>query len=139
MEQDNNSNKVERLISEITKDFLEKYGAYYLDYSKTILDKEDDIPHFLLRRLEEMKSILIHLNLAWKDTTPMVHQGFMLYAEGHTGKNERKKLINYSTNLINSMTFFAQNTKVIHNLLLFYDNQIKDLKAMIGEPNNTEE
>lgn len=146
MEQDNNSikadsssNPSEREISESTKEFLTRHWEYYLDFTKTALQEGDDAPHYLLRRLEEMKSTLTYLQFPWEKAIPIIHQGTCLCYEVRMGPNERRRLMIQSTQFLEMAIFMAQNKKTIHRLLLYLENQIKDLKALIGEPENQSE
>lgn len=138
--ENNNNNETGKLtstpadeINEITKEFLTMLANDHVRFANKNLTTNDDPLHFLLRRLKEIKSILTHLELSWEKCIPIVHKGSILFHYAQEGKNARQKIINLSTELINTMSFLSLNSNLVHTLILYYDNQIKDLQTMIGE------
>ena len=128
-----NTPKSTREVSEATKAFLNMQAAYYLNYFKTNLQDGDDPLHFLLRRLEGQKSTLIHLQIPWEKAVSFVHRGSVLAYCKHTEENGGRKTLNQSTVIIDSMLFLVQDSKSIHAQVLWLNEQIEDLKALIGE------
>lgn len=120
-------------VNETTKEFLIMLANDYIKFSNKNLTINDDPLHFLLRRLKEIKLILTHLELSWEKCIPIVHKGSILFHNAQEGKNAKQKMANLSTELINTMSFLAVNTPLIHTLILYYDNQINKLKTLIGE------
>lgn len=128
-----NTPKSTREVSEATKAFLNMQATYYLNYFKTTLQDGDDPLHFLLRRLEGQKSTLIHLQIPWEKSVSLMHLGSVLSYEKNIGDNARRKALNLSTVIIDAMLFLVQDSKSIHAQVLCLNEQIEDLKALIGE------
>lgn len=128
-----NTPKSTREVSEATKTFFNMQATYYLNYFKTTLLDGDDPLHFLLRRLEGQRSTLAHLQIPWEKSVSFVHRGSVLAYERNTGDNSRKKTLNLSSAIIDAMMFLVQDSKSIHAQISCLNEQIEDLKALIGE------
>lgn len=112
---------------------FELQGKELLHCWQTVLDPSDDLPHYLLRQLEQMKKFSTRLELPWDEFIPILYKALALYFIHSQEINARKRALFLTTEMMSIFAFLMQNGTFIHRMSGFYHQQICLLEKWMDE------
>lgn len=113
--------------------YFERYAQEMLASFRQNLHTGDDLSHYLLRRLEESKTLLAKLELPWERYIPILYQALSLYFIHVQDGNTRQKTLNLTSELMSVVVLLSQSHRLINHLCTYYHNQTVMLKKWIDE------
>ncbi|WP_455591627.1 hypothetical protein [Bacteroides sp.] len=127
MEAENTLTLPQEAINEIF--FREEVRRLYKAFPKS---EDTDQLRYLRNQLQCMKSLLAHLALPWRQHLPLLFRSFTTYMR-HPDEfiNDRKTYQN-ATQLMDSVSYLSQQGAQINNMITYFDQQIKELDALIA-------
>lgn len=113
--------------------YFERYAQEMLTSFQQNMHPGDDLPHYLLRRLEESKKLLASLELPWERYIPVLYRAFALYFIHVQDAGTRQKAMNLTSELMSVVVLLSQSHRLINHLRVFYHDQSVMLKKWIDE------
>lgn len=113
--------------------YFERYAKEMLTSFRQNMHPRDDLPHYLLRRLEESKTLLASLELPWERYIPVLHRAFSLYFIHVQDVGTRQKALGLTSELMSVVVSLSQSHRLINHLCAYYHNQTVMLRKWIDE------
>lgn len=103
-----------------TKEFLTSFGEK--------AEEVEDLVHYPLTKLRNIKKLLIRLQASWEQYIPLLYQAFAQHIASIEDPNARKQALQQSSEIMSILFFIFQNRSNIDRLGNFYSAQIRTLK-----------
>ena len=113
--------------------YFERYAKEMLTSFRQNMHPGDDLPHYLLRRLEESKTLLASLELPWERYIPVLHRAFSLYFIHVQDVGTRQKALGLTSELMSVLVSLSQSRRFINDLCAYYHNQTVMLRKWMDE------
>ena len=89
------------------------------------------------RRLKEacrfVKNLLVGLKLPWIQIAPILYRCMAVYLQRPDQHVSNMKVRYLSTQLMDGVLLLSQNGRLINDLLMFFDRQLKDIQRLREE------
>ena len=96
-------------------------------------EKDEDDFDYLNHQLQSVKNLLVGLKLPWIQIAPILYRGMAVYLQRPDQHVSNMKVRYLSTQLMDGVLLLSQNGRLINDLLMFFDRQIKEIQCLRNE------
>lgn len=98
----------------------------------SVLRDADDFD-YLNHQLQSVKNLLVGLKLPWIQIAPILYRCMAVYLQRPDQHVSNMKVRYLSTQLMDGVLLLSQNGRLINDLLMFFDRQLKDIQRLREE------
>ena len=117
---------------EMLSDVFFKEEARHLKEACCFEKDEDDFD-YLNHQLQSVKNLLVGLKLPWIQIAPILYRCMAVYLQRPDQHVSNMKVRYLSTQLMDGVLLLSQNGRLINDLLMFFDRQIKEIQCLRNE------
>lgn len=96
-------------------------------------EKDEDDFDYLNHQLQSVKNLLVGLKLPWIQIAPILYRCMAVYLQRPDQHVSNMKVRYLSTQLMDGVLLLSQNGRLINDLLMFFDRQIKEIQCLRNE------
>lgn len=96
-------------------------------------ERDADDLDYLNHQLQSVKNLLVGLKLPWIQIAPILYRCMAVYLQRPDQHVSNMKVRYLSTQLMDGVLLLSQNGRLINDLLMFFDRQIKDIQCLRNE------
>ena len=96
-------------------------------------EKDEDDFDYLNHQLQSVKNLLVGLKLPWIQIAPILYRCMAVYLQRPDQHVSNMKVRYLSTQLMDGVLLLSQNGRLINDLLMFFDRQLKDIQRLREE------
>ena len=96
-------------------------------------EKDEDDFDYLNHQLQSVKNLLVGLKLPWIQIAPILYRCMAVYLKRPDQHVSNMKVRYLSTQLMDGVLLLSQNGRLINDLLMFFDRQLKDIQRLREE------
>ena len=96
-------------------------------------EKDEDDFDYLNHQLQSVKNLLVGLKLPWIQIAPILYRCMAVYLQRPDQHVSYMKVRYLSTQLMDGVLLLSQNGRLINDLLMFFDRQIKEIQCLRNE------
>lgn len=96
-------------------------------------EKDEDDFDYLNHQLQSVKNLLVGLKLPWIQIAPILYRCMAVYLQRPDEHVSNMKVRYLSTQLMDGVLLLSQNGRLINDLLMFFDRQIKEIQCLRNE------
>ncbi len=93
-------------------------------------EKDEDDFDYLNHQLQSVKNLLVGLKLPWIQIAPILYRCMAVYLQRPDQHVSNMKVRYLSTQLMDGVLLLSQNGRLINDLLMFFDRQIKEIQCL---------
>lgn len=96
-------------------------------------ERDADDFDYLNHQLQSVKNLLVGLKLPWIQIAPILYRCMAVYLQRPDQHVSNMKVRYLSTQLMDGVLLLSQNGRLINDLLMFFDRQLKDIQRLREE------
>ena len=96
-------------------------------------EKDEDDFDYLNHQLQSVKNLLVGLKLPWIQIAPILYRCMAVYLQRPDQHVSNMKVRYLTTQLMDGVLLLSQNGRLINDLLMFFDRQIKEIQCLRNE------
>ena len=96
-------------------------------------EKDEDDFDYLNHQLQSVKNLLVGLKLPWIQIAPILYRCMAVYLQRPDQHVSNMKVRYLSTQVMDGVLLLSQNGRLINDLLMFFDRQIKEIQCLRNE------